>query len=225
MVRSGQSPGEVSAFILFGHLAWTANPLWKWAVKSVTVWGGKKVFLFDNALVKSVSRVWLLATPWTAAHRASLSFPISQNFLRLMSIDSVMPSNHLILCRPLLFLPSIFPSIRVFSNESALRIGWPKYRSFSFSISPSNEYSWLISFRIIDVMISDNGCGICVHVAAFPTLLVFRGITHPPEEIRQAEQVSSFLNLSQDPRGRRDFVLWIEPPQLGSSAELSKLSL
>ena len=111
------------------------------------------------------------------------------------------------------------------SKVLALRIRWPKYRSFSFSISPSNEYSWLISFRIIDVMIFDNGCGICVHVAAFPTLLVFRGITHPPEEICQAEQVSSFLNLSQDPRGRRDFVLWIEPPQLGSSAELSKLSL
>ena len=83
-----------------------------------------------------------------AEHQGTLSFTISQSLLKLMSIKSVMPSNHLILCRPLLFLPSIFPSIRVFSNESALRIRWPKYWSFSFSISPSNEYSGLISFRI-----------------------------------------------------------------------------
>ena len=85
--------------------------------------------------------------PWTAAHQASLSFTISQSLFKLMSIESVMPFNHLILCRPLL-LPSIFPSIRVFSNESALCILWLKYWSFSFSISPSNEYSGLISFRI-----------------------------------------------------------------------------
>ena len=84
---------------------------------------------------------------WTAARQASLSFTISQSLLKLMSIESVMPSNHLILCR-LLLLPSIFPSIRVFSNESALCIGQPKYWSFNFSISPSNEYSGLISFRI-----------------------------------------------------------------------------
>ena len=82
-----------------------------------------------------------LETPWTAAHQASLSIMNSQNLLKLMSIESVMPSNHLILCHPLLLLPSIFPSIRVFSNESALRIRWPKYWRFSFSISPSNEYS------------------------------------------------------------------------------------
>ena len=87
-------------------------------------------------------------TPWTAAHHASLSFTISQSLLKLMSIESVMPFNHLILCRPLLLLPSIFPSIRVFSNESALCIRWPKYWGFSFDISPSNEYSGLISFRI-----------------------------------------------------------------------------
>ena len=87
-------------------------------------------------------------TPWTAAYQASLSFTISWNLLKLMSIGSVMPCNHLILCHHLLLQPSIFPSIRVFSSESALCIRWPKYWSFSFSISPSNEYSGLISFRI-----------------------------------------------------------------------------
>ena len=86
------------------------------------------------------------ATPWTAAQQASLSIANSQNLLKLISIESVMPSNHLILCHPLLLPPSIFPSIRVFSNESVLRIKWPKY--WSFSISPSNEYSGLISFRM-----------------------------------------------------------------------------
>ena len=88
------------------------------------------------------------STPWPAAHQASLSFTISRSLLRLMSIESVMPSNHLILCHPLLLLPSIFPSIRVFFDDSALHIKWPKYWSFSFSISPSNEYSGLISFWI-----------------------------------------------------------------------------
>ena len=95
-----------------------------------------------------LSRVQLFATPWTAACQASLSITNSQSLLRLMSIKSVMPSNHLILCRPLLLLPSIFPSIRFFSNESVLRIRWPKYGRFSFSISPSNEYSGLISLRM-----------------------------------------------------------------------------
>ena len=89
-----------------------------------------------------------LCEPWTAARQASLSFTISRSLLKLMSIESMMPSNHLILCRPLLLLPSIFPSLRVFSNESALCIRWPNYWSFSFSISPSNKYSGLISFRI-----------------------------------------------------------------------------
>ena len=96
----------------------------------------------------SCYRVWLFVTPWTAAPQASLSSTSSQSFLKLISIESVMPSNHLLLCCPLLLLPSIFPSIRVFSNESVPHIGWPKYWSFSFSISPSNEYSGLISFRI-----------------------------------------------------------------------------
>ena len=98
--------------------------------------------------VQSLSCVRLFVTPWTAACQASLSITNSQNLLRLMSIEMVMPSIHLILCRPLLLPPSIFPSIRVFSNESVLHIRWPKYWSFSFSISPSNEYSGLISFRM-----------------------------------------------------------------------------
>ena len=98
--------------------------------------------------VQSLSHVQLFATPWTAACQASLSITNARSLLKLMSIESVMPSNHLILCCPLLLLPSVFPSIRVFSNESVLRIRWPKYWSFSFSISPSNEYSRLISFRI-----------------------------------------------------------------------------
>ena len=98
--------------------------------------------------VQLLSHVHLFATPWTAAHQASLSITSSQSSPKLMSIESMMPSNHLILCRPLLLLPSIFPSIRVFSNESALRIKWPKYWSFSFSISPSNEHPGLISFRM-----------------------------------------------------------------------------
>ena len=98
--------------------------------------------------VHSLSRVQLFATPWTAARQASLTITNSQSSLKLMSIESVMPSNHRILCRPLLLLPSIFPQIRVFSNESALCIRWPKYWSFSFSISSSNEHTGLISFRM-----------------------------------------------------------------------------
>ena len=98
--------------------------------------------------VQSLSHVWLFATPWTAACQASLSITNSWNFLKLMSIESVMPSNHLILCHLPLFLPSIFPRIRVFSNELILHIRWPKDWSFSINISPSNEYSGLISFRM-----------------------------------------------------------------------------
>ena len=97
--------------------------------------------------VQSLSHVRLFATPWTAARQASLSITNSQSLLKLMLIESVMPSNHLILCCPLLLPPSIFPSIRVFSSESVLCIRWPKYWSFSFSMSPSNKYSGLISFR------------------------------------------------------------------------------
>ena len=106
------------------------------------------ILLPQFSSVQLLSCVRLFVTPWTAACQASLSITSSQSLLKLMSIESVMPSNHLILCHPLLLLPSIFPSIRVFSNESILCIRWPKYWSCSFSISPSNEYSGLISFRM-----------------------------------------------------------------------------
>ena len=128
-------PGfSVDGIFQAGLLEWIAisfSNAWRWKVK-----------------VKSLSHVRPSATPWTAAYQASLSITNSWSLLKLMSIELVMPSNHLILCRPLLLLPSIFSSIRVFSNESALCIRWPKYWSFSFSISPSNEYSGLSSFRM-----------------------------------------------------------------------------
>ena len=98
--------------------------------------------------VQLLSCVWLFVTPWTAAHQASLTITNSQSLLKLMSIELVIPANHLILCHPLLLLPSTFSSIRVFSNESALCIRWPKYWSFSFNIGPSSEHPGLISFRI-----------------------------------------------------------------------------
>ena len=104
--------------------------------------------VFVCVVVRSLSCVGLFVTPWTAAHQAPLSFTICQSFLKFMSIEFVMLSNHLILCRRLLLLPFIFPSIRVFSSELALHIRQPKHWSFSFSISPSNEYSGLISFKI-----------------------------------------------------------------------------
>ena len=106
----------------------------------------KQVYQFSSS--QSLSHVRLFATPWTTARQASLFITNSQSLLKPMSIELVMPSHHLILCRPLLIPPSIFPSIRVFSNESVLRVRWPKYWSFSFSISPSSEYSGLISLRI-----------------------------------------------------------------------------
>ena len=107
-------------------------------------WSGPVQF----SSVQTLSCIRLFATPWAAARQASLSIANSQSLLKLMSIELVMPSNHLILCHPLLLLPSFFPSIRVFSNESVLHIRWSKYWSFSFSISPSNGYSGLISFRM-----------------------------------------------------------------------------
>ena len=108
--------------------------------------------------VQSLSRVRLFGTPWTTARQASLSITNSWSSPKPMSIELVMPSNHLILCRPFLLLPSIFPSIRVFSNESALYIRWPKYWSFSFNISPSSEHPGLISFRMdwLDLLVSYN---------------------------------------------------------------------
>ena len=109
---------------------------------------GLRELLFVFIIVQLLSRVWLFVILWTATRQASLSFTISWSLLKLMFIDSVMPSNHLMLCHPLFLLPSIFPNIRVYSNESALCIRWPKYWGFSFSISPSNGYSGLISSRI-----------------------------------------------------------------------------
>ena len=120
----GRSPGEGIGYPL--HYSWA----------------------FLVVVVQRLSRVQLFVISWTAAHQASPSITISWSLLKFMSIESVMPSNHLVLCHPLLLLPSIFPNIRVFSSELALHIRWPKYWSFSFSISPSNEYSGLISFRI-----------------------------------------------------------------------------
>jgi len=109
---------------------------------------GGNVKAITGQSVQLLSRVQLFVTPWTAARQASLSITNSQSLLKLTSIESVMPSNHLILCHPLLLPPSVFPSIMVFSNESVLHIIWPKYWSFSVSISPPNEYSGLISFRM-----------------------------------------------------------------------------
>ena len=124
-----------SLFLLFSHR-------WVW------LFGFLKALLRYFSSVQSLSHVRLFATPWTAAHQASLSITNSRSLLKLMPIESVMPSNHLILCQPLLLLPSISPSIRVFSNESVLPIRWSKYWSFGFSIVPSNEYSGLISFMM-----------------------------------------------------------------------------
>ena len=108
----------------------------------------RKAYFLSHVVVQLLSWVWLFATPWTAALQARLSSTISWSLLRFMSIESVMPSNHLILCCSLLLLPSVFPSIRVFSSESSLHIRWPKYWTFNFSISPSSEYSRVISFKI-----------------------------------------------------------------------------
>ena len=113
-------------------------------------WLSLYIFLQFSS-VQSLSHVQLFVTPWTATHQASLSITNSQSLLKLMSLESVMPSNHLILCRSLLLPPSIFPSVRVFSNELVLHIRWPKYWSFSFSVSTSSEYSGLISFRMDEV--------------------------------------------------------------------------
>ena len=135
--------------------------------------------------VQSLSCVRLFVTPWTAARQASLSITNSQRLLKLMSIESVMPSNHLILCHSILLPPSVFPSIRVFSNKSVLPIRWPKYWSFSFSISPSNEYLGLISFRMdwLDLLVGVQflsplfppvfslSC-ICIHSLSPPTFFL-----------------------------------------------------
>ena len=125
--------------------------------------------------VQLLSRVGLFVTPWTAAHQASLSFTISWSMLKLMSIESMMPWNHLILCLLLLLLPSIFPSIRFFSRESFLHIRWPKYWSFSFSINPSNEYSGLTSFRIdwFDLAVQGTLQSLLQHYSSKASILLY----------------------------------------------------
>ena len=133
---------------------WLTHMRWAWASSNKSeLWFLFFFFLGFMQKLKtkyqfSLSHAWLFANPWTVARQASLSITNSQSLFKLMSIESVMPSKHLILCRPLLLPPSIFPSIRVFSNQSALCIRWPKYWSFSFSISPSSKYSGVISFRM-----------------------------------------------------------------------------
>ena len=121
---------------------WVSEPLYQMLAKY------QMLSVSMTQSIQSLSRVWLFATPWTAAHQTSLSITNSRSLLKLISIESVMPSNHLVLRRPCLLLPSVLPSFRVFSKESALRIRWPKYWSLSFSSSPSNECSRLISFRM-----------------------------------------------------------------------------
>ena len=134
LIESGGFPKELAMGLRFPHIL-----ILHWRVLFIF-----KVF----SSVQSLSRVQLFATPWIAPCQASLSITNSRSLLKLMSIESVMPSSHLILCRPLLLLPPIPPSISVFSNDSTLRMRWPKYCSFSFSISPSNEHPGLISFRM-----------------------------------------------------------------------------
>ena len=119
-----------------------------WLCSKCAMIAQKYLSFLNCVVVQSLSHVRLFATPWTAARQASLPFNISWSLLKFMSIKSVMPANHLILCHPLLLLPSVFPSIKVFSNESVLHIRWPKYWSLSFNISPSNEHPGLISFRM-----------------------------------------------------------------------------
>ena len=136
--HSDMSPKALSKVC---HCFW-GQLTFSWCCSNVTI--SPRVYV----LVQLLSRVWLLVTPWMAACQASLSFIVSRNLFKLMSLESAMSSNHAILCHRLLLLPSIFPRIRVFSKVLALHIRWPKYRNFSFSINPSNEYSGLISFKI-----------------------------------------------------------------------------
>ena len=143
--KEGEKVETVTDFIFLGFKI-TADGDCNHEIKRHLLFGRKA--MTNLIVVWLLSHVWLFESPWTVAHQASLSFTISQSLLKLMSIEAVMPSNHLTLCCSLLLLPSVFPSIRVFSNESAPCIRWPKYWSFSFSISPSNEYSALVYFSI-----------------------------------------------------------------------------
>ena len=138
----------LKSMILLAPFLWISFLCCMLKFKAHDLWNKTQGYVDWFSSVQSVSHVWLFVTPWTAACQASLFIINSRSLLKLMFTESVMPSNHLILCHPLLLPPSIFPGIRVFSNELVLRIRWPKYWSFSFSISPSNEYSRLISFRM-----------------------------------------------------------------------------
>ena len=141
--KGRESKNKKLTYIYFISLMSTSFPfLLIYFVKSISI------LLSPLSSVQSLSCVQLFATPWAAVHQASLSITNSRSLLKLLSIESMMPSKHFILCHPLFLLPSIFPSIRDFFSESVLLIGWPKYWSFSFSISSSDEYSGLISFRI-----------------------------------------------------------------------------
>ena len=157
---SGRSPGEGNGNSLqysglknpMDRGAWQATVHMLTRVRHLLMTKPPSPHTVESQSVSSLSHVQFFATPWTAARQASLSITNSRSLLKLMSIVSVMPSNHLILCRPLFLLPSIFPSIRVFPNESVLHIRWPNYWSFSFSISPSSEHPGLICFRISDLI-------------------------------------------------------------------------
>ena len=181
--------------------------------------------LHSFSLVQSLSHVRLFVTPWTAAHQASLSITNSWSLLKLMPIESVMPSNHLILCRPLLLPPSIFPSIRVFSNESVLCIRWPKYWSFSFSISPSNEYSGLISFRVywLDLLAVQAKASILRRSAFFIVQLshpymttgkttALTRLTFVGKVMCLLFNMLSRLVITILPRSKRLLISWLQPP-------------
>ena len=180
--------------------------------------------------VQSLSCVWLFATPWTASRQASLSITNSQSLPKLMSIESVMPSNHLILCHPLLLLPSIFPNIRVFSNESAFCIRWPKYWSFSFNISPSNEYPGLISFRMDLLAVQGTLKSVLQHHSSKASILRCSAffmiqLSHPYMTARKTialtiqifvgKVISLLFNkfaIVFLPRGKRLLISWLQSP-------------
>ena len=186
--------------------------------------------------VKSLSCVRLFATPWTAACQASLSITNSRSLPKLMSIELVMPSNHLILCHPLLLLPSVFPSIRAFANESALRIRWPKYWNFNFNISPTNEYPGLISFRMdwLDLLAvqgtlksllqhHSSKASILQHSAFFIVQLshpymttgktiALTGQTFVDKVISLLFNMLSRLVITFLPRSKRLLILWLQSP-------------
>ena len=149
---------DISSFVLLSRFG-SGNYIY-YRYLDIDKWTNQTAFIDGrNVVVQSLRHVRLFVSPWIAAQQSSLSLNISWSLLTLMSIESVMPSDHLILCCPVLFLPSIFPSIRVFSNEMDLGIRWPRYWTFSISISPSNEYSGLISIRI-DCLISLQSKGL-----------------------------------------------------------------